>query len=66
MAIPASLDFAGMPGLRSEARERLIAFRPVTVGQASRIAGVTASDVAVLLVRLKYLAAFVFFGWLEL
>ena len=53
VAIPASLDFAGMPGLRSEARERLVAFRPVTVGQASRIAGVTASDVAVLLVRLK-------------
>ena len=51
--IPSSLDFGAMPGLRSEARERLVAFRPVTVGQASRIAGVTASDVAVLLVRLK-------------
>jgi tRNA uridine 5-carboxymethylaminomethyl modification enzyme len=51
--IPSSLDFAVISGLRSEARERLRAFRPITVGQASRIAGVTAADVAVLLVRLK-------------
>jgi tRNA uridine 5-carboxymethylaminomethyl modification enzyme len=53
VAIPATLDVGALPGLRSEARERLRAFRPVTVGQASRIAGVTAADVAVLLVRLK-------------
>lgn len=53
VAIPATLDLGTMAGLRSEARERLRAFRPVTVGQAARLAGVTAADVAVLLVRLR-------------
>lgn len=52
-AIPASFDFATLPSLRAEAREKLVAIRPATLGQAARIAGVTPSDVAVLLVSLE-------------
>ncbi|HEX2186263.1 MAG TPA: tRNA uridine-5-carboxymethylaminomethyl(34) synthesis enzyme MnmG, partial [Chloroflexota bacterium] len=51
--IPEHLDFTAVPGLRHEAREALARFRPLTIGQASRVAGVTPADVAVLLVRLK-------------
>jgi tRNA uridine 5-carboxymethylaminomethyl modification enzyme len=52
-AIPADFDYTAVPGLRTEARQRLLALRPATVGQAGRIAGVTPSDVAVLLVYLE-------------
>jgi tRNA uridine 5-carboxymethylaminomethyl modification enzyme len=52
-SIPPGLDFASLPGLRNEAREKFLSVRPTTVGQASRIAGVTPSDIAVLLVHLK-------------
>jgi tRNA uridine 5-carboxymethylaminomethyl modification enzyme len=51
--IPHTLDFKGLSGLRAEAREQLGRFRPLTVGQAARLAGVTPADVAVLLVRLR-------------
>jgi tRNA uridine 5-carboxymethylaminomethyl modification enzyme len=51
--IPQTLDFEGLTGLRAEAREQLGRFRPLTVGQAARLAGVTPADVAVLLVRLR-------------
>jgi len=40
-------------GLKSEAREKLAAARPRTLGQAARLPGVTASDVAVLAVALR-------------
>lgn len=50
---PSSLDFATVPGLRNEARERLQSIRPSTLGQASRIAGVTPGDIAVLIVQLR-------------
>lgn len=53
VGIPTSVNFGAMLGLRTEARERLARFRPLTVGQASRIAGVTPADVAVLMVRLR-------------
>jgi tRNA uridine 5-carboxymethylaminomethyl modification enzyme len=53
MSIPETVDYAQMRGLRSEAREQLLRFKPSTVGQASRLAGVTPADVAVLLVRLR-------------
>ena len=51
--IPASFDYASIPGLRNEAREKLLDIRPTTVGQATRIAGVTPSDIAVLLVHVR-------------
>jgi tRNA uridine 5-carboxymethylaminomethyl modification enzyme len=51
--IPRDLDYASLSGLRNEAREKLAAVRPTTLGQAGRIAGVTAGDVAVLAVKLR-------------
>ncbi len=50
--VPADLDWGSVAGLSSEAREKLSRIRPVSVGQASRIQGVRAADIAVLLVRL--------------
>jgi tRNA uridine 5-carboxymethylaminomethyl modification enzyme len=51
--IPASFDFNVVPGLRSEAREKLGKIRPLTLGQASRISGVSPADIGVLIVWLK-------------
>jgi tRNA uridine 5-carboxymethylaminomethyl modification enzyme len=53
--IPADLDYAAIIGLRNEARQQLMRFRPATVGQAGRLAGVNPADVAVLLVHLERL-----------
>ena len=50
--IPAEIDLARVPNLRTEAREKLIRFRPATLGQATRIAGVTPADISVLMVWL--------------
>jgi tRNA uridine 5-carboxymethylaminomethyl modification enzyme len=46
------IDYATVPNLRTEAREKLARFRPLTLGQAGRIAGVTPADIAVLMVWL--------------
>jgi tRNA uridine 5-carboxymethylaminomethyl modification enzyme len=51
--IPADFDYASVPSLRSEARHKLATQRPDTVGQASRISGVSPSDISILLVWLK-------------
>jgi tRNA uridine 5-carboxymethylaminomethyl modification enzyme len=51
--LPEEMDFASLSGLRTEAREKLARFRPATIGQAGRMAGVTPADVAVLLVHLE-------------
>ncbi len=51
--IPADFPFAQVSSLKMEARQKLARFHPATVGQASRIAGVTPADIAVLLVHLK-------------
>ncbi|MFT4604094.1 MAG: tRNA uridine 5-carboxymethylaminomethyl modification enzyme [Rhodothermales bacterium] len=51
--IPFSFDYAGMKALSSEAREKLALIGPENLGQASRISGVRAADVAVLSVALK-------------
>jgi tRNA uridine 5-carboxymethylaminomethyl modification enzyme len=50
--IPADFVYRGSPGLSAEATEKLERFRPRTLGQASRIPGVTAAAVALLLARL--------------
>jgi tRNA uridine 5-carboxymethylaminomethyl modification enzyme len=51
--IPDRFDFLAVPQLRHEAREKLNRQRPITVGQASRISGITPSDIAVLMIYLK-------------
>ena len=51
--IPASFDFGAVPGLRIEARQKLVKIRPTTLGQASRISGVSPADIGVLMVWLK-------------
>jgi tRNA uridine 5-carboxymethylaminomethyl modification enzyme len=51
--LPASLDYQALTGLRNEARQQLQRVRPRTLGQASRIPGVTPADIAVLLVHLR-------------
>jgi tRNA uridine 5-carboxymethylaminomethyl modification enzyme len=51
--IPADLDYNEVGSLRLEARQKLIAYKPVSVGQASRISGVSPADISVLLVYLE-------------
>ena len=50
--IPADLDYEAVPSLRTEARQKLSQYRPESIGQASRLAGVSPADVSVLLVYL--------------
>jgi len=51
--IPEDFDYAALAGLSSEVREKLLRFRPDTLGQASRIQGVTPAAVSILAVALK-------------
>jgi tRNA uridine 5-carboxymethylaminomethyl modification enzyme len=51
--IPEALDFYAIPHLRHEAREKLTAIKPLTLGQASRVGGITPADIAVLQISLK-------------
>lgn len=51
--IPADLDYNEVGSLRLEARQKLITYKPVSVGQASRISGVSPADISVLLVYLE-------------
>ncbi|MCR9201504.1 MAG: tRNA uridine-5-carboxymethylaminomethyl(34) synthesis enzyme MnmG [Planctomycetaceae bacterium] len=51
--IPESFSFAGVPQLRHEAREKLDKLGPATLGQASRVSGITPADIAVLMMYLK-------------
>jgi tRNA uridine 5-carboxymethylaminomethyl modification enzyme len=50
--IPPHFDFAAVPQLRAEAREKLGRIRPASLGQASRISGISPADLAVLMVYL--------------
>lgn len=51
--IPADLDYSEVRGLSNEAAQKLAEIRPVSVGQAGRISGVSPADIAVLLVYLE-------------
>ena len=47
------IDYEAIPGLRLEARQKLNEIRPLSIGQAGRISGVSPADIAVLLIYLE-------------
>ncbi len=51
--IPETFDYLAVPQLRTEARERLHRLKPTTVGQASRVSGITPADIAILMFYVK-------------
>ena len=51
--LPADLDYANMPGLSAELQQKLLAARPVNIGRASRLPGMTPAAISLLLVHLK-------------
>jgi tRNA uridine 5-carboxymethylaminomethyl modification enzyme len=53
LRLPEDIDYAAVDGLSNEARQKLSAARPTTLGQASRLEGMTPSAVSLLLVHLK-------------
>jgi tRNA uridine 5-carboxymethylaminomethyl modification enzyme len=52
-ALPPGLDYGGISGLSSEVRQKLDEVRPVTLGQAARVPGVTQAAISLLLIHLK-------------
>ena len=53
LRLPADIDYANVDGLSNEAREKLSRARPTTIGQASRLEGMTPSAVSLLLIHMK-------------
>jgi tRNA uridine 5-carboxymethylaminomethyl modification enzyme len=53
LELPADLDYSAAPGLSNEAREKLAAVRPLTLGQASRIEGITPGAITALLAYVR-------------
>ena len=53
LPLPADLDYSNVAGLSNEVRQKLAAAKPDTLGQASRLPGITPAAVSVLLIHLK-------------
>ena len=53
--IPEWIDYNDISSLRLKDRQKLISYKPVSVGQASRISGVSPADISVLLIYLEHL-----------
>jgi len=53
--IPDDINYDEVPSLKEEARQKLQMFRPISIGQASRISGVSPSDISVLMIYLSQL-----------
>jgi tRNA uridine 5-carboxymethylaminomethyl modification enzyme len=51
--IPMTLDYSSVPHLRAEAKEKLSAFKPYTLGQAGRIGGITPADIMVIQIHMR-------------
>jgi tRNA uridine 5-carboxymethylaminomethyl modification enzyme len=51
--LPGDIDYARVQGLSNEARQRLAEVRPLTLGQASRVPGVTPAAISLLLIHMK-------------
>ena len=51
--IPSDIDYSAIKNLRIEARQKLQKFKPISVGQASRISGVSPADISVLMIYLN-------------
>ena len=52
--LPADIDYSDIQGIRLEAREKLQTVRPLNLGQASRISGVSPADIAALMIHLSH------------
>ncbi len=52
LSLPSQFHYDSIPGLRKEAQQKLDQFRPVSLGQASRISGVSPADISILMVYL--------------
>ena len=53
MPIPEQIDYGKIKSLSTEGKQKMSKIKPETIGQASRISGVSASDISVLMVYLK-------------
>ena len=53
LKIPFDLDYQNLSGLSNEAREKLSKIRPLSIGQASRISGITPASISAIMINLK-------------
>ena len=51
--LPEDINYEDVKGIRIEARQKLEKFRPISIGQASRISGISPADISVLLIYLQ-------------